>query len=332
MANSTFRKGLIVALILVAFVGAGTFFWSRLEELEKPVSIASGNGRIEATEIDIATKYHGRIAEIFCREGDFLEAGEVVARMDTQSLEAQLRQGKASVEQARHSKTYAQALVQQRKVELTVARKDYERSQAAHKSNMHAVAIKQLDHDRAAMESGEALFAEAEAQVLQADAAIDVAIAKTEEIQVNINDCVLTTSMRGRVLYRLAEPGEVLAAGGKVITVLDLTDVYMTIFLPTEQAGRVRIGADVRLVFDALPDVAVPARVSFVAPNAQFTPKEVETRTEREKLMFRIKVKIDPELLMGHLEQVKTGVPGIAYVRLDPDADWPEDIERRSLL
>lgn len=331
MAKSTFGKGLIVALILVALVGAGTFFWFRFEESEKPVSIASGNGRIEATEIDIATKYPGRIAEILCREGDLLEAGEVVARIDTQSLEAQLRQGMASVDQALYSKAYAEALVQQRKVLLRVAIKDYERSQAAHRSNMHAVAIKQLDHDLAAMESAEAQFAEAKAQVQQAEAAMNVAVAKTEEIQVNINDCLLTTSMQGRVLYRLAEPGEVLAAGGKVITVLDLTDVYMTIFLPTEQAGRVRIGADVRLVFDALPDVTIPARVSFVAPNAQFTPKEVETRTEREKLMFRIKVKIAPELLMGHLEQVKTGVPGIAYVRLDPDAGWPEDVKRRSL-
>lgn len=130
----------------------------------------------------------------------------------------------------------------------------------------------------------------------------------------------------------MAEPGEVLAAGGKVVTVLDLTDVYMTIFLPTEQAGQVKIGAEVRLVFDALPDVTVPARVSFVAPGAQFTPKEVETQTEREKLMFRIKVKIDPGLLVNHLEHVKTGVPGVAYVRLDPLAEWPEDVQRRSLL
>jgi len=109
------------------------------------------------------------------------------------------------------------------------------------------------------------------------------------------------------------------------------TDVYMTIFLPTAQAGRVRIGAEARLVFDALSDITVPAKVSFVAPDAQFTPKQVETRTEREKLMFRIKVKIDPELLMEHLKEVKTGVPGVAYVRLDPESEWPEDIKRRSL-
>ncbi len=332
MANSRFKKWLIVAVALVVVAVVGAFLWLRYQASEKPDGIASGNGRIEATEIDIATKYQGRIAEILCREGDFLAAGQVVARMDTQTLEAQLRQGKASVEQARHAKSYAQALVRQRKSELDAARRDYERSQATYKSNKRAISIKQLDHDRAATEAAAALLAEAEAKVLEAESAINVSIAKTEEIEANINDSILKTPIRGRILYRLAEPGEILGAGGKVLTVLDLTDVYMTIFLPTAQAGRVRIGAEARLVFDALPDITVPAKVSFVAPNAQFTPKEVETRTEREKLMFRIKVKINPELLMEHLEQVKTGVPGVAYVRLDPLADWPEDVQRRSLL
>ena len=125
MANSKLKMWLVVSLVLVAIICAGAFFWFRFEESEKPVLIASGNGRIEATEVDIATKYPGRVAEILCHEGDFLAEDQVVARMDTQSLQAQLRQGKASVEQARYCKSYAQALVQQRKVELDIAGKDY---------------------------------------------------------------------------------------------------------------------------------------------------------------------------------------------------------------
>lgn len=332
MATSKVKKWLAVPLVLVALICTGAFFWLRIEKVDKPVLIASGNGRIEATEVDIATKYNGRVAEILCHEGDYVVEDQVVARMDTRTLQAQLKQARASVEQARYSKSYAQALVEQRTVELDIATKDYGRSKMTHESNPQAISVKQLDHDLAAVDTAKALLSEAKAQVLQADAAMNVAIAKTEEIKVNIDDCNLKTSIQGRVLYRLVEPGEILAAGGKVVTVLDLTDVYMTIFLPTEQAGQVKLGAEVRLVFDALPDVTVPARVSFVAPEAQFTPKEVETRTEREKLMFRIKVKIDPELLVNHLEHVKTGVPGVAYVRLDPSAEWPEDVQRRSLL
>jgi HlyD family secretion protein len=126
------------------------------------------------------------------------------------------------------------------------------------------------------------------------------------------------------VQYRVAEPGEVLPAGGVVLNLIDLTDVYMTFFLPTAQAGRVALGAEARLVLDALPDRVIPARISFVADVAQFTPKTVETAEERAKLMFRIKAQVDPELLQRHLSQIKTGLPGMAYVRLDPATPWPD--------
>ncbi len=148
MANNKFKKLVILVIVLVAVTRAAAFLWSRKQVSERPDTISSGNGRIEATEIDIATKYQGRITDILFREGDFLEAGQVVARMDTKSLEAQLRQAEASVEQARHAKSYAQALVKQRKSELIVTRKDYERSLATYESNNHAIAIRQLDHDR----------------------------------------------------------------------------------------------------------------------------------------------------------------------------------------
>ena len=177
------------------------------------------------------------------------------------------------------------------------------------------------------MLTAEAALEAARIQVVQAEAAIDAAIARTERLKSEIEDSALKSTIVGRVLYRLAEPGEVLAAGGKVLTVLELTDVYMTIFLPTSQTGRVRVGSEARIKIDAVPEYTIPAKVSFVAARAQFTPKEVETRSEREKLMFRIKVKIDPALLKQHIEKVKTGVPAVAYVRLDQSVPWPEQLK-----
>jgi len=137
--------------------------------------------------------------------------------------------------------------------------------------------------------------------------------------------------VRGRVLYRLAEPGEVLPAGGNVLTLLDLTDIYMEIFLPSREAARVSIGADARIVLDAAPEYVIPATVSFVAPEAQFTPKQVETQNEREKLMFRIKVRIPPEIVEPRIQVVKTGVRGTAYVMLEGDEPpaWPASLEAR---
>jgi HlyD family secretion protein len=131
----------------------------------------------------------------------------------------------------------------------------------------------------------------------------------------------------GRVQYRVAQPGEVLSAGGRILNFVDLSDVYMTFYLPTDSAGRVALGAAARIVLDAVPQYVIPAQISFVADVAQFTPKTVETAREREKLMFRIKAKIAPELLRKHIRQVKTGLPGIAYVRLDPNAAWPATLK-----
>ena len=122
------------------------------------------------------------------------------------------------------------------------------------------------------------------------------------------------------------EPGEVLGAGGKVLNLVDLSDVYMTFFLPETVAGRVALGTEVRLVLDAAPQYVIPAQVSFVASTAQFTPKTVETASERQKLMFRVKARIDRALLAKHLEQVKTGLPGVACVRLDAQQPWPANL------
>lgn len=319
------NKRITAILAVITAVVGGGFAWQYLNRSTLPESLASGNGRIEATEVDIATKYAGRLVDVLAREGDMVEADQALAHMDTEELEARLREAEAELLRAREDKNYAIAVVAQRESELNFARKELERSQQLAKRRH--VSEEQLDQDLTNEKTAEAALQAARIRVVEAEAAIQAAIASTERVKTQIDDSTLRAPRRGRVIYRLAEPGEVLGAGGKVLTVLDLTDVYMTIFLPTALAGKVDVGSEARILLDALPDIAIPARVSFIAARAQFTPREVETRTEREKLMFRIKVKIDPELLERHIERVKTGLPGDAYVLLDPDAQWPEHLQ-----
>jgi len=321
MAANRHLKWYILGVIVLLAAGLSTFLWLR-HSTDTTEGIASGNGRIEAVEVDITTKYSGRLAEILAKEGDMVESGQVLANMDVQGLKAQIRQAEAEVRQARQKRNLAAAVIEQRKGELALSEKDLDRSRRLYESK--AVALQKLQHDETAEQTAKASLEAARAQVADTEAAIEAAVAKTEEIKTHLEDNVLKSPISGRVLYRLAEPGEVLPAGGKALTLLDLSDVYMTIFLPTEQAGKINIGSDARILLDALPGVVIPATVSFVAPRAQFTPKEVETQTEREKLMFRVKVKIAPELLKKHVEKVKTGLPGVAYVRMDPNAQWPE--------
>ncbi|WP_455234072.1 HlyD family secretion protein [Thiogranum longum] len=329
MTRHTVKKAAAIGALLAMVLGGGVLYWRYSLGPQEIEGFASGNGRIEATEIDIATKRAGRLEEVLVNEGDRVEPGQVLARVDRQSLLAELRQAEARVNQAYTERDHAKAVIKQRESECELAEKDLKRTEKLYRQDPGAVSREQLEHDTVAVETAQAACAAAEAQLANAEAAIQAALAEVERIKADLDDTVLRASRGGRVLYRLAEPGEVLPAGGKVLTVLDLTDVYMTIFLPTAQAGRVSLGAEARIVFDAAPEYVVPAAVSFVAPRAQFTPKEVETRSERDKLMFRIKLRIAPELLKKHIEKVKTGVPGVAYVRLDPQIEWPQRLEVR---
>src|SRR5262249_42889584 len=137
-----------------------------------------------------------------------------------------------------------------------------------------------------------ASLAEAQAMLQTSLQGVEVARANAATIQTRIDDATLMSPVTGRVLYRLAEVGEVVAAGGKVLTLVNLEDIYMEIFLPSEQAASVKIGAEGRITVDYDPTRAIAGYVSFVSPEAQFTPKQVETRTEREKLMFRVKIQL----------------------------------------
>ncbi len=342
-------KRWVLALLTIILAGGVYYGWQKFAKHELPASIAAGNGRIEAIEIDISTKIPGRIKEILVNEGDFVTVGQVLVRMNTDQLEAQRRQAEAQLQRATISVDTAKSLVTQRQAEqnaaaATVAMREAQFDQAEKKRarserliKTDAVSQQVLDDDRAASQTAMAAVRAAEAQVAAADAAIstakavvvdakaavDAAHAAIDSISADIDDSTLKSPRNGRVQYRVAQLGEVLAAGGRVLNLVDLGDVYMTFFLPTAQAGRVKMGADVRLVLDAAPQYVIPAKVTFVADVAQFTPKTVETEEERQKLMFRVKARISPELLQKYIRDVKTGLPGMAYVQLDPQATWP---------
>jgi HlyD family secretion protein len=353
--DSKMKKRLTTAVIVLLAAGAAFYGWRLLRPQGLPEGFATSNGRIEATEIDVAAKIAGRIREIAVKEGDMVAAGQVVARMDTDVLQAQRREAEAQLKEAQIAietaklvvaqreaeKVAAQAVVEQRAAELDAAEKRFVRTSPLEKEQ--AVTPQQVDDDRARVQAGRAAVSAAKAQVAAADAnigtarsqiaramaSVEGARANIQRIQADINDSELKSPKSGRVQYRVAEPGEVVAAGGRVLNLVDLSDVYMTFYLPTAMAGRIPQGADVHLVLDAFPQYVLPAKATFVADVAQFTPKTVQTEEERLKLTFRIKASIDPALLQKYITQVKTGLPGVAYVRLDPKVEWPTPLQVR---
>jgi HlyD family secretion protein len=308
--------------ILVGIFGIVLFllkdYMSPSDELE---GIASGNGRIETTQVNITAKYGGRVMNVYVQEGDMVEKGQLLTKLDTKELKAQLMVALAGVEQAKQSKKYVEAIVLQKESNFKQKEKNYLRSKSLFESK--SISLFNFEQDETAFQVSSAGLEAAKAQVTSYEAAIHAAQAQVETIEVQIEERNLYAPVSGRVLYRLVEEGEMIASGGKALVVLDLIDTYMTIFLPTSQVGLIDIGSQARIVLDALPNVAIPATVSFISPEAQFTPKEIETASEREKLMFRVKVKIDASLLQNHMEKIKTGLPGMTYIRLNSSLPWP---------
>ena len=347
------QKTLTLLAIAAILVAGGAYAWKQWQASHVDQGLASGNGRIEATEIDVATKLGGRVEEILVSEGSFVKSGEPLARMQILSLQAQQKEALAGKDRAVHTvaaakaqvalreSDHAAALAQvaQRESELDNAQRRLARSETLTKEG--ASSAQELDDDRARVRGAQAALkatqaqaaaakaaiAAAQAEVTDSDSSVAAAMATVQRIDVELQDSTLTAPRDGRVQFRLAQPGEVLGAGGKVLNLVDLSDVYMSFFLPETVAGRIALGSDVRIVLDAAPNMVIPAKVSFVSATAQFTPKTVETASERQKLMFRIKARIDPELLQKHLNQVKTGLPGQAYVLAEPGAQWPAHLQ-----
>jgi len=320
------RNWLIVVLLAIG-AAVGGYVWWRLSPPPLPAGIAVSNGRLEAIHIDVATKLAGRIESVLVWEGDFVEPGQVVARMDTSVLRAQLREAQAQLAKAHTAVATANAVVAQRASELALADSVLKRSEQLVQGGF--ISAQKLDTDRSQLQVTKATLVASQSQAAEARTAVRAAEATVERIAADIDDSGLRAPTAGRVQYRLAEPGEVLAAGGKVVSILNLAEVYMTVFLPETIAGKLAVGAEARLVFDAAPQYVVPAHVTFVAAEAQFTPKAVETATERQKLVFRVKAQIDPQLLRTYWARVKAGLPGIAYVRVDPAARWPDTLAVR---
>jgi HlyD family secretion protein len=314
-----------ILLLLVALGGAGgAIYWLKYSQPSLPPGIVSGNGRLEADEIDISTKFAGRVAELLVDEGDVVKAGQIVARMDTRDLQASLKKAEAQVLGAQRALDEARANVAQQQSQLTLAQQQLDRTQSLVQRG-HATA-ELLDQRRQQVDAATAGLNAANFRVAITERALEAGQHDVELYKVNIADNTLRAPRDGRIQYRIANIGEVLPAGGKVFTMLDLAYVYMDIYLPTAEVGKAKIGDDARIVLDARPDLAIPAKVTFIADQAQFTPKTVETKSEREKLMFRVRVRIDPERLRVHADKVKSGVPGAAYVKLDPQVPWPEGL------
>jgi HlyD family secretion protein len=289
-----------------------------------PAGVVKTNGRIEATQIDIAAKYPGRLESVMVQEGDEVNAGQTIAVITSPEYEAQLRGAQAEVLKAKQALAEAQAMIAERQSDQIAAKNDLVRGQDLVDKGWMTKQV--FDQRVNKAQATDALLHAAEAARDQAQFAINTAQAEVERIEAVLVDLKLVAPRSGRVQYKISQAGEVVNAGTRIVTLLDLHDVYMTIYLPAAQAGQLALGDEARMIIDPLPQYVVPATISFVATDAQFTPKSVETTEERQKLMFRVKLQVDPKVLEQYHTQVKTGIRGMGFVRTDSAVSWPQDL------
>jgi len=320
-------KWIIPAVIAVIAVGFFAFRYVQMRKNAVPAGIAYGNGRVEAKLVDAVAKDALRVKEILVDEGDLVKPGQVLVRLDANTFEAQLAEAKMKVAAAEENVASANFAVVKQKSVVENAELEYERTRKLVEQN--ALSQREFDSRKTDVETSKAGYDEAVARLNTAKQEVEVAKASAATIQTHIDDATLVSPVLGRVLYRLAEPGEMLAAGGKALTVVNLEDVYMEIYLPSEQAARIKSGAEARITVDFAPGRAAAGYVSFVSPEAQFTPKQVETKTERDKLMFRVKIQVPKDAVSAYIDHIKTGIRGVGYVKMDKSAVWPSWLERR---
>jgi HlyD family secretion protein len=319
------RRQAIVLMVsgvaVVAAAAAALYWWQVQRAHALPAYIVKTNGRLEFARIDIAVKNPGRIVELSVHEGEHATAGQILAKQDDAELNAQLAGARAQRAQALGAIAGAQAELKAHQSSEALAKLEETQSQGLYQKKL--VSDVELQRRQLTLRSETATVAAAAAELAQAKTSLEESDAAISRLEVQLGETVIRTPVGGRIEYKVIENGAVLPPGGRVATLLDPTDVYMTVFLGSRIAGKLRVGEEARIVLDGLEEQPIPATVSFISPEAQFTPKFVETASERDKLVYRIKLQIPAAVAAQYEGELKAGATGNGYVRLQANGRWP---------
>ncbi|MBI4352962.1 MAG: efflux RND transporter periplasmic adaptor subunit [Candidatus Omnitrophica bacterium] len=246
------------------------------------------SGRIEGREHHAASKIAGRVDEIYVEEGGEIEAGQKVALIDSPQLNATLDQANAHLRKA--------------EANFKLTQRDHERYSRLLKEEAIPRAEYEQVENRWMLAKEEAIAARKEVDKLKAD----------------LEDTKIKAPIKGTVVTKIVQPGEVIVAGTPVVSLVNMDDLYLKVFLTTDKVGKVGVGDEARVHPDAFPDQAFEAVVEKISEKAEFTPKNVETKSQRAKLVFEIKLKIKEN--KDH--KLKPGMPAEALIKIDKKAVW----------
>jgi HlyD family secretion protein len=341
-----------IRVAVLAGIGAGSSCTRDTPPSQRPIEgdgFVHSNGRIEASEIEVATRQPGRVQHTFVQAGDFVVAGQRLALMQVATDPAERDEVTARRRQVLETVASAETEVAVRELECQAAYAAVQHHKSEHEAaqrrlarteiltSQGALSQRDVDNESAMTRHTEAALAASELHHDAACAAVAAArmhvtstrsaVAAVEADQRRTHNAFLafelTAPRDGRVQDWLAKRGDVLEAGDRVLKILDLADVHMSFSLPEAIGRRVALGSDVRIVLDGEQQLIIPARVSSLASVTSVPPDTPATAPERSNRRFQVRAEIDRQLLRHHLQQVTRGRSGVAWVRVDPEAEWP---------
>jgi HlyD family secretion protein len=355
----------LIALFTGVLLFTVTAWWLWWREPPFPEGLVQANGRFEGDHYTVSGKWPGRVFEMLAREGDLIERGQVMVKLDDAQLLAKVNQAKSAVDVKKAGLKAAQTALSvfKKNVPLTIDTakagldhadaelvssrateqqmlKDAERFRELLKRGTvekrrseqtdlsWKVARTQHTTAQAARTQAEKQLAEAElgreqikakeddvqalvAQVKQAEAAL-------AEAQSVLNDLVIRAPATGMITTRIVDNGEMVAAGSPLFDIVDLDKLYLKVYVPEKEIGKIRLGLLAQIYTDAFPDQPFPATLRYIASQAEFTPKEVQTPDERVKLVYAVKLYLDenPE------HKLTPGLPADAVIRWQEETPW----------
>ncbi|SSY85096.1 putative efflux pump membrane fusion protein [Aggregatibacter actinomycetemcomitans] len=311
-------KYFVFGFIIIGAVGFAIWKNRQLQASELN-GIAAVNGRLELKRLDIATLYPGRVEEILVQEGNEVKRNQPLARLSSSISQAQVSAAQAQKKRAEESVARALSEIDARQQQVNVTKLELNNAQKLRLDNL--ISSSELERRQAAYKASLAAVNTTQAAVAQAQAQL-------EQAQLQNTDMLIKAPKDGRVEYQIAEVGNVLGAGGKVVSLLDPTDTYINVFLTAPQMNQLKLGDEARIVIDGM-DAVFPANITFIANNAQFTPKSVETTEERAKLMFKVKLQLPVDIALKYKLLLKGGMTGLGYVKYDQQAQWPAQLNVR---
>jgi len=295
-------------------------------ERDKGPQDISGTGTVEAVEVTVGNKIPGQVLQVIPREGDLVKVGDVVARIDHEDLGLELQRARAGVRAAEAQLTLlrrgprkqevrrAEQMVAQAKAGLDNARTNLGRAQDL--LNKKVLPQSKVDSARAQVDVLQAQYNAAQEalsalragsrleQLHMAEANLEQAEILVRILEKKIKDCTVKSPTTGRVVARFLEPGELAGTGTPVIRVADLFEVWIMIYVSETELGRVRVDGQAEIRVDSFPNKTFPAKVTYISPQEEFTPKNIQTKDERVRMVFGVKVEAEnPE------ESLKPGMP-----------------------